>query len=394
MDGEVWTIRRCLEWTTGYLERHHEEHPRVAAEWLLCAATGIRQRVGLYLSFDRQLTPDELAVMRQGIQRRAAGEPLQYIVGETSFRTLAITCRPGVLIPRPETEMLVDIVLDYLDHDVLGAPSGAQGRPKVTLPWNFEVEKALERDRARAQDAPGSESEAGTAEPAGDEEVFGRIAPDEYDGEGLEAAAPELDAPPSEPEEPVRAHVLEVGCGTGCISLSLAAERPGRIGCIATDIAPTAVELARDNRARASVDERDVDIRLGDLVQPVSSEELGTFDVLVSNPPYIPAPVLATLPREVVGYEPRLALDGGADGLDVFRRLVDAAPRVLKPGGLLVCELFEGSLDDAAGMCERAGLMDVRVMSDLAGRPRFIWARTAVDMRGDDADDRGAEDDA
>ena len=102
-----WTVKECLDWTADYLGSHGIERPRLSAEWLLSAATGLT-RVGIYTSFDTPLTADELSFMHQAVARRAKGEPLQYISGETSFRTIDVACEPGVLIPRPETEVLVE----------------------------------------------------------------------------------------------------------------------------------------------------------------------------------------------------------------------------------------------------------------------------------------------
>ena len=117
---EPWTVRRILEWTCGYLGRRGDEHPRHSAEWLLCDATGL-SRVELYVNFDRPLVPEELDRMHAGIERRAAGEPLQYVTGEMPFRHIVLRCQKGVLIPRPETEVLVDAALEGVD-------AAAQGR--------------------------------------------------------------------------------------------------------------------------------------------------------------------------------------------------------------------------------------------------------------------------
>ena len=106
---DVWTVKRCLDWTNEYLESKGDENPRLSAQWLLTSATGLA-RIELYTNADRPLSPDELDAMHRMVIRRAKGEPLQYIVGETSFRTIDIICEPGVLIPRPETEMLVEEV--------------------------------------------------------------------------------------------------------------------------------------------------------------------------------------------------------------------------------------------------------------------------------------------
>lgn len=286
-----WTVRKALEWTAGYLERKGDEHPRLSAEWLLCAATGLT-RVEVYMNYDRPLVADELATLHAGVERRGRGEPLQYVTGEMPFRHIVLKCAPGVLIPRPETEVLVDCVLDYLD------------------------------------------------------------------GLGVVAETP---------------RILEIGTGTGCIALSLAGERPS-VYVAATDISPQAYDLAVRNRDALDLSER-VDLYLTDLAEGVPGVDEGTFDVLVSNPPYIPSALVPTLPPEVSSYEPELALDGGADGLDVFRRIVGQAVAALRPGGLLACELHEDCLQAAA--CELLVLehfKDVRVVQDLTHRDRILLA--------------------
>ena len=106
----------------------------------------------------------------------------------------------------------------------------------------------------------------------------------------------------------------------------------------------------------------------------IPHDEWGTFDVLVSNPPYIPTDAMRSLPHEVKDFEPDLALEGGADGLDIFRRLLNAAPYMLRAGGLFACELYEGALDAAAELCRQAGLSDVRIVHDLTDRPRIVRA--------------------
>ncbi len=344
MTNEMWTIKRCLDWTRDYLGNKGDERPRLSAEWLLSSVTGM-SRTELYMSFDKPMDPLELDAMHAAVVRRAKGEPLQYIAGETSFRMIDVACEPGVLIPRPETELLVEEVLAFLDREVLDS---ASSRARAELPWNSEVQAAREaEEKEAAADAAASDSVV--------EEVEGSS------GEGTVA------------------RVLEVGCGTGCISLSIASERRDRVAVVATDIEPRAVDLAARNRDALGIDAKTVDIRLGNLVSPLDREtEWGTFDVLVSNPPYIPTDVMATLPHEVADFEPSLALDGGTDGLDIFRRLVSAAPFMLRKNGLLACELYEGHLDAAADLCRAAGMEDVRIVDDLTGRPRIVLARVVT----------------
>ena len=386
MANETWTIRRCLDWTRDYLKDRGDERPRLSAEWLLSGVTGL-SRTEIYVNFDKPMSSEELAAMHTAVVRRAKGEPLQYIIGETSFRTIDVMCEPGVLIPRPETELLVEEVLAYLDREVIGAaPAAARGR--VELPWNAEVEAALQAEIAAAKEkdeAPVVERQLrdddfvtledgeGTIETAdgaeGDADVLGAAPVEE--GEFSEGTP----AQDGESGQIRCARVLEVGCGTGCISLSIASERSGRAQCVAIDIEPRAVDLSIRNRDALGISPADVDVRLGNLVSPLNREtEWGTFDVLVSNPPYIPSAVMESLPHEVADFEPALALDGGADGLDIFRRLVNAAPHMLRPGGLLACELYEGHLDAAADLCRSAGMHDVRIVDDFTGRPRIVLA--------------------
>lgn len=287
---ETWTIKRCLDWTRGYLERKGDDHARLSAEWLLSAATD-KDRTGLYMAYDESLSQDELARMRGFVQRRAAGEPLQYVTGKTTFRFVDVTCRPGVLIPRPETELLVDAALQGVD--------AAKGLPQV--------------------------------------------------------------------------RVLEIGCGTGCVSCSIASERPGT-RVTTTDVSPAAVALARENRDALGLSDA-VDVIECDLASGVPAELMGAFAVLVSNPPYIPDDVMRRLPAEVADFEPALALAGGPDGLDFYRHLLDVAPSALVPGGMLAVELHEDALDAAADLARRqGGWKSVEVREDLAHRPRFLVA--------------------
>lgn len=284
----MWTVRSTLEWMRGYLERHGDEHPRLSAEWLMCAATGF-SRIEVYMNYDRPLDAGELSILREGVKRRGAGEPLQYVTGEMPFRHIVLKCGPGVLIPRPETEILVDCVLEYIDE----------------------------------QDGP--------------------------------------------------QHVLEIGTGTGCISLSIVGERPGTT-VVATDISPDAIALATRNREALGCEDV-VEIVHTDIAEGVEGADKAAFDVLVSNPPYIPSAIVDTLPREVGGFEPRLALDGGQDGLDVFHRIVQTAEVALREGGLMAFELHEDCLQLAAQDQQvNEHFQDIRIVKDLTGRDRILLA--------------------
>jgi release factor glutamine methyltransferase len=297
---DTWTIRSALEWTQGYLERKGDENPRLAAQWLLSKATSL-SRIELYAHFDKPLSADEREVLREIVARRGSGEPLQYIMGEVGFRHLMIQVRPGVLIPRPETEVLVSEALAILSSK-----------------------------------QPESDSK--------------------------NSSSPQAD--------PVL--VADIGTGSGCIAASIAHEYPAA-QVFAGDISPEAVELARENVERLGLLER-VSVFEGNLTSAIPEEYQGKFSLLISNPPYIPRAVLESLSSEVVDFEPRLALDGGNDGLEVFRALLAEAYEILAPDGAAVFELHETCLEQAAALAEEAGFAATRIVRDLAQRPRVLIA--------------------
>jgi release factor glutamine methyltransferase len=287
---QVWSVKAALDWTTAFLAEKADEHPRRSAEWLLSAATGL-SRVEIYAFHDRPLSAAERTTLREGVRRRAAGEPLQYVTGEVAFRHLVLKVRPGVLIPRPETEVLVDTALP-------------------------DVRRAIQ----------------------------------------LRSSA----------------KVADLCTGSGCIALSIASECPGA-SVFATDLSPTAIDVAAENAARLGLDDV-VTPLVGDLFSALPDEALATLDVVISNPPYIPSADVPTLPAEIAGFEPHLALDGGPDGLEIYRRILSDAREWLRPGGLLAVELDERMVRKAAEEAVE-WYEDVTVVSDLAGRDRIVSAR-------------------
>jgi release factor glutamine methyltransferase len=288
--SDIWTIQTALDWTVGYLTKHGDEHPRRSAEWLLSEATAL-SRVELYAYFDRPLTQDERAVLRGGVRRRGEGEPLQYLTGEVAFRHIVVKTKRGILIPRPETEILVQEGIDYLAG-------------KTVSPATF--------------------------------------------------------------------HAIDLCTGTGCIALSLARESES-VRIVATDIDPVAVTLARENTLALGFHDR-VEVLECDLGDSIDEALLGTFDLVISNPPYIPTAELSALPKEVSDFESVLALDGGSDGLEVFRRIVSFSREALLPGGMLAVELYETCLEQAQEYVLAEGYTSARIVRDLTGRDRVLVA--------------------
>lgn len=348
-----WTIKKALEWTEGYLADKGDENPRLSAQWLLSEACGL-SRTQLFINFGRPLSEDERGVLRDYVRRRGAGEPLQYITGEVAFRHINVKVRPGVLIPRPETEVLVSEVLAALPtpgpRDVAWNPEAAEQEREAVA----AVKKALEE--AGESVPPLENTESNETE----EDV---------------AVGGDLGRPSSAGMDETRKSLLvaDLCTGSGCIACSLAYEHPD-VRVIATDVAPEAVALAKENAEALGLADR-VAVLQCSLGSGIGEKRMGTFDAVVSNPPYVPTAVMADIPREVADFEPALALDGGADGLDLFRPLAQWAARALKPGGVLACELYEGHMDAARAVAEQAGFVDVHIVDDLTGRPRVLVAK-------------------
>jgi len=278
---ERWTILKLLQWTADYFRDKGIESPRLDAE-LLLSATLEMDRVALYVNFERPLNADELTRYREKVRRRADREPLQYIVGETEFWSLPFTVNPSVLIPRADTEVL--------------------------------VEEALKR----------------------------------IDG---------------------CSNVLDIGTGSGAIAVALAHDEPELL-VTALDCSEDALKVARDNASRNGVAER-ITCLTGDL----GSLPPGPFDMIVSDPPYIPSRDWEQLMPEVRDHEPRLALDGGDDGLEAYRRIAVQAVQVLSPGGWLLVEVGIGQAAVVNKLFRAAGLTDVEQRDDYAGIPRVVMGQ-------------------
>jgi release factor glutamine methyltransferase len=313
-----WTVKDVLLWTTARFEERGLETPRLDAEILTAHALGV-PRVQLYVQFDRPLSPDELAAIRELVKRRQAGASVAYVVGKKGFFALDFLVDARVLVPRPDTETLVHEALDRVGR----AP------------------------RARG---------ARAAEPTPETEAT--------DLAGVTAAA---DAAPVPRPAKVSPRIADVGTGSGAIAVTLAKERPDAL-VFATELSPEALAVARANAERHGAT---VTFLEGDLATPLAPH--APFDLIVANLPYIATGALAGLPPEVRA-EPALALDGGADGLALVRRLVAAAPALLATGGALALEIGAGQAAETARLCAAAGLVDVRAVRDLGQIERVVSA--------------------
>jgi release factor glutamine methyltransferase len=276
-----WTIGSLVKWASEDFRARGIENPRLDAELLVAHALRI-DRMRVILDGARPLEGAELATLRDLVKRRRSFEPIAYLRGMREFYGLPFRVDKRVLVPRPDTETLVDVALARTSH--------------VSLSMRQ----------------------------------------------------------------------LDLCTGSGCVAIAMARQRP-TAQVSASDLSADALAVARDNALRLGA--YNVAFYTGDLFAPLEGRR---FDVITANPPYIPTGDLATLMPDVRDHEPRLALDGGSDGLDLVRRIVDEAPAHLDDGGVLALEIGAGEAPVAAALLEQRGFVDVRKDRDIARIERVV----------------------
>lgn len=275
------SIKSILQDASKRLKAHNIESPRLDAEILLAHVLKCR-RLQLYIDAEKVLPLEKVLRFNELINRRLNGSPVAYIVGKKDFMGLTFAVNEKVLIPRPETEILTELVGEHL--------------------------RGLGR-----------------------EVIF-----------------------------------ADLGAGSGAISISiLKFVKAAR--AFAVDISPQALEVAKFNAIKFHVEDR-IEFFCGDLFAPLTGK---FFDAIISNPPYIPTHELETLQAEVQ-HEPRLALDGGEDGLNFYRRIIFDAPKFLVDGGALAVEVGINQAVAVKALFEQNNFVDVEIIKDLAGIERVV----------------------
>lgn len=291
------TVVQALQGGTEILGRLGIDSARLDAEVLLGIVLGWG-RGQIYLNYEMPLKIHDEELYHRLILRRTRGEPIAYITGHREFWSLDFYVTSEVLVPRPETELLVEATLEM-------------------------IEETASRDRSEEPDA--------------------------------------------------KFQVLDLGTGSGAIGVSLARERRD-VEIWATDLSPNALEVARANAKRHGVTKR-IRFDQGDIFEPIKDRR-AFFHGVVSNPPYIRRSEMEDLPREVRDWEPKLALDGGADGLDFHRRIIQQGHLYLMDGGFMVLEIAPDMGQEVCHLFERVGRYSKgSIHRDLAGRNRLVSAR-------------------
>ena len=290
MAPKTWTVIELITVTSDYLKNKEIDSPRLTAEILLAHQLKIT-RIKLYLNYDQPLDDKEISGYRSLIRRRVNREPFQHITGTQEFWSMDFTVGPQVLIPRSESELLVEQVTSLVKGNELRIKGGT--------------------------------------------------------------------------------NILDLG--TGVLSVSLARELEDAI-LWASDISEEALEIARLNAKNHGVDER-IHFRLGDLWEPFVGQGL-TFDIIVTNPPYIASEAFDTLSPEVRDHEPRVALDGGEGGMLYIERIIRDGTEYLKPGGWLLIEMDPGQTTEALSLMDENGQYgEKRQIRDYAHQYRVVVAK-------------------
>lgn len=292
MTEAPWTVKRLLEWTAGFFGKREVDSPRLSAEMLLSHVLNVH-RIRLYTDYEKVVSDAHLAAYRDLVKRAGNHEPIAYLTGRAPFFNLDLTVTRDVLIPRPDTETIVENVAQ------------------------------------------------------------------------LARAVPGFEAP----------RVLDLCTGSGAIALAVASRlKPATV--VATDLSAAALAVARGNAERLGLADKIVFLE-GDLYGALANTpEAQPFDLILSNPPYIPTADIAQLDASVRDYEPHLALDGGPDGMNFHRQILAGTDGRLKPGGRVYLEIQFDQGPRVRDLAESFDhLAEARVIKDAAGHERVVTAR-------------------
>jgi release factor glutamine methyltransferase len=287
---QTWTIQKLLNWTAEYLSNKGIDSPRLSAELLLSHVVGLK-RIELYTQFDKAVTKQQLDELHNLTERAGRHEPIAYLTGKTEFYFLELQVSPDCMIPRPETELLVERSIEFL------------------------------RARGRQQS------------------------------------------------------VCDLCTGCGCIAIAIARNCPDA-NIIATDISDAALAVAAKNIEKYQLKDR-IKLLCGDLFEPLVPQlDIEKFDLIVCNPPYVSAPEFEKLDRNIKDYEPKLALFAGADGLDVYRRIIETADSFLKADAALMLEIGYAQGQAVRQLLEKANCFaDITIEKDQHNNDRIVTAK-------------------
>ena len=336
---EVWTIKKLLDWTQAYFEKANIDSPLLDAQVLLSHALHMN-RIQLMLNADKPIYPDERASFRDFVIRRAKNhEPVAYIIGKKEFWSLDFKVSPAVLIPRPDTECLVEKTLEFVEHRL----------HHKKLSWFTPKNISYETIGNNVFYQQNQDISQPTPEPptANHTPVSSLSTPAENDQQKLT--------------------IIDVGTDSGAIALSLASEIPeDRRDIYAIDISTDALAIAQWNAKNLNL-LKNISFLHNNLLENWTKKA----DIIVSNPPYITTDEMKSLMPDVK-CEPILALEAGKNGLDIYEKLIPQAFRNLNNNGLLIVEIGSKQSPDVESLFRQSGFQNVTTFRDYAGLPRIV----------------------
>jgi len=306
-----WSIQKLLIWVTEHLTNKGIDSPRLSAELLLSYVLGLK-RIELYTNFDKHVSKQQLDKLHDLVKRAGQHDPIAYLISKTEFYSLQLEVSPDCMIPRPETELLVERAVEFL-----------RTRPVRNSVKNKMTQK---------------------------EEISngGRI--------GTQ-------------------FVCDLCTGCGCIAVAIAKNFPSaRI--IATDISASALDVAAQNIEKHNLKEKITLLRGDLFDALVPQLDVDKFDLIVCNPPYVSAAEYEKLNKNIKDYEPRLALYAGEDGLDIYRRLIEKVDEFLKPDAALMLEIGYDQGPAVKELLEQTdAFTEIKIEKDFHDNNRIVTAR-------------------
>ncbi len=317
---QAWTIQKLLNWITAHFTEKGVDSARLSAELLLSHVLEMK-RIELYTQFDKAVTKPQLDQLHDLVERAGRHEPIQYLIGKTEFYSLELNITPDCMVPRPETELLVERAIEFLRARPVR--NSTMGTPLETPKKSLTGQK-------------------------------GRISNGARTGTQL---------------------VCDLCTGSGCVAVAIARNYPDA-DIIATDISDAALKTAAGNVEKYQLKGR-IKLLCGDLFEPLVPQlDVSKFDLIVCNPPYVSTPEFEALDQNIKEYEPKLALSAGVDGLGIYRRIIEKADGFLKADAALMLEIGYSQGQAVRELLEDAGCFsEIMVEKDFHDNDRIVTAK-------------------
>ncbi|MHB8065740.1 MAG: N5-glutamine methyltransferase family protein [Ruminiclostridium sp.] len=359
-------IKEYLRYAANSLKVANIETPVLEAGVILCHILKC-DKVYLYSQEDRVLQKEEIGALNYILRQRSEHVPLQYLMGETEFMSLSFTVSPAVLIPRQDTELLVEKCIELINEMSISRRKQVPST-RVNAKGNALEDEDSDADRISISNRDQNTDIDLISNRDQNTDIDLISNRNQNTDINLISNCDHIEISILADKSKVK--VLDMCTGSGCVAISIAHYCPDSI-VVACDVSRDALSIAKVNSERNGVQNR-LELRWGDLFEALAGER--GFDIIVSNPPYIETSIMPSLQEEVINHEPHLALDGGLDGLDFYRDITSIAPDYLINGGYLAFEIGYNQGQSVSDLMKES-FNDIEVYKDLAGNDRVVIGR-------------------